>query len=550
MNVQTYNCQQKLTALLVQRQSMKDEMNRALSEIILGHFCSKCGRSPTEIEEEEHMSFAAHLDTVHGYDETHPYSIIQASENAKMKFQRKIDDINTQIRQQEINCYDIKSSKDNTTREREDYISSYVAQQITKFQEQLNNVEQERNDRLNYINSLNRGNVGDGNSATDNLRSYDSKNAETDIYGNKVKEIDNFTGKGDELSDDRSINSGDVLFFWCHNNYVLHYEVTFEKEDEEISKIVAGTIDHTSLSLSIKDPDPNKLEEMKISYRLSINLGEQGKLQYKTLTKDDFNIPIDLGGSRFRHFSIENVYATFNPHYPGESKTDNIRSTDNGIEIGYTISYINRTDIEVVGQDHYKIDVFMKNHYNKTIDHTSVAGTLGYGINLIPITAVNLLPEGTVYFQLQNSSDLASCDFPIPKVTMPILVFKEEEKDKTDATPRFQYITYEIPINVCENKSCGVKVKIKYEELKNSNYTYEATFDSWCVYGKDNLDKDFTFSIGKRDLKLENKSSEWNLENRPLGGTNSMFIKVCVTGKCKQERKLGQIQYINKNCNN
>ena len=154
----------------------------------------------------------------------------------------------------------------------------------------------------------------------------------------------------------------------------------------------------------------------------------------------------------------------------------------------------------------------------------------------------------TAIFHKENCSVLARCDVPVPAVSFPSIVFKKEKEESTHESKEPHYITYDIPVTYCTRQGCGVRVKVKFEEKKNSVFKYNVTFDSWQVYGEDILERNFVFLFGKNELRRINNSTGWNVENVVLGASNNMTTSVCVNAQCKLQWK-PSVQYVQPFCN-
>jgi hypothetical protein len=217
--------------------------------------------------------------------------------------------------------------------------------------------------------------------------------------------------------------TGQVIFLCCDNEYTLNYTIIFTRQVD--FNLSTSPLDNTYIIFSVNDLDSITMQEIKIQYRLSLNLGVQSNIKSIVIEEDDLNKTISLGSSRFRDFSIEKVEGKCNPHYPGKQMKKTVMNADNGLEITYVITYTKRTGGETISSDYYNIQGYLKNHYNKTIEYTYVAGTISIGMDLLNIKATNLLPGHSVNFKIENAKVFADCNFAKPEVHMPIVVLRK-----------------------------------------------------------------------------------------------------------------------------
>ncbi|MCX6249438.1 MAG: hypothetical protein NTX61_01680 [Bacteroidetes bacterium] len=166
-------------------------MNKEISEILTGHFCSKCGRSASQIEVEEHMSYSTHLLKVEGNDVKKTYTSYEAQAQTKNNFQPKLANLDNLITQKQNECGSIETAMDASSKEKVKYIDDYHQQKaeyinnqtnqaINAFENSANNKDQKIED---VNNSGNYKTIDNGAGVIANTRLASKNENEKRIYG-------------------------------------------------------------------------------------------------------------------------------------------------------------------------------------------------------------------------------------------------------------------------------------------------------------------------------------------------------------------------------
>ncbi|MEI7662073.1 MAG: hypothetical protein WCK34_07745 [Bacteroidota bacterium] len=191
LNSRDLNCYQELLVKKGKRQKLENELNTALAEIAYGHFCSKCGRSASQIEAEENISYSAHLEKVKGNDEKKVWSGNEAKDQVRAKFKPLIADAEAEIARQESECGHIQASRDNTYKDRDEYIrdqnrqrADYITKETNNAIDNINNTNNARDQKIEDVsNSGDYRNIDNGEGIIRQTKKTTQDENETSIYG-------------------------------------------------------------------------------------------------------------------------------------------------------------------------------------------------------------------------------------------------------------------------------------------------------------------------------------------------------------------------------